>query len=348
MSSSTMLNPPRFCMAAVPAGSGNIVLSSYGSSVAFSELSSAYPLKLLSPRTSQDITNVAITYILSYGGGLVGGDQINLSVKVESNAMLVLLSQGSTKVFKTRGGQRLASVRPDTAKLGPLVIDTDGTSSPPTAQTMDFVVADRAGLFLLPDPVTCFRAASYNQVQTFRLSKDASAVILDWVTSGRMFMGEEWVFSRYYSSNEVWVDDTRVVWDAVLLDSQELDAQLPSRTLGDQLSPYSCYAMIILCGTMTQTTIEAMQARYNQMSELLWSLSSIPMNGGHHGKTTELVRTWLADALRPLEHIIGPNVYRTASFVALVITPIVFKHFRRTTSNEEARSVQDSLKDARI
>jgi hypothetical protein len=74
-------------------GGGRIVSRSHGSAVVFSELSSTYPLKLLSPRITQ--AGIALVYILSYGGGLVGGDRIKLSVDVGSETTLVLLSQVS-------------------------------------------------------------------------------------------------------------------------------------------------------------------------------------------------------------------------------------------------------------
>lgn len=57
----------------------------------FAELSCAYPLKLLSPRSKED--PVAIVYVLSYGGGLVGGDEVGLEVGVREGASLMLLSQ---------------------------------------------------------------------------------------------------------------------------------------------------------------------------------------------------------------------------------------------------------------
>jgi urease accessory protein len=61
----------------------------------FSELSYRYPLKLLSPRTNPapNCVPIAIAYILSYGGGLVSGDQIELDVDVGSNSALMLLTQ---------------------------------------------------------------------------------------------------------------------------------------------------------------------------------------------------------------------------------------------------------------
>lgn len=79
----------------IDVGGGRIVSRRHGSEVVFSELSSTYPLKLLSPRITHD--GVALVYILSYGGGLVGGDRVKLSVDVGSGTNLMLLSQVSRK-----------------------------------------------------------------------------------------------------------------------------------------------------------------------------------------------------------------------------------------------------------
>ena len=73
------------------AGNGKITLNLHGRQAIFSELSYRYPLKLLSPRVPYP--SVAIAYVLTYGGGLVSGDRINLRVNVDSGAMLILLTQ---------------------------------------------------------------------------------------------------------------------------------------------------------------------------------------------------------------------------------------------------------------
>jgi urease accessory protein len=90
-----MIDPPTpfSLVPKIQAGSGRIALRAQGRSVAFSELSAAYPLKLLSPRTIHD--KVAVVYVLTYGGGLVGGDQLKLCVNTEGEVVLVLLSQVS-------------------------------------------------------------------------------------------------------------------------------------------------------------------------------------------------------------------------------------------------------------
>lgn len=72
------------------AGGGRIVLSVHGKKAVFSELSSTYPLKLLSPHVQGE---TALVYLLSYGGGLVGGDEVDLLVDIEVGGRLILLSQ---------------------------------------------------------------------------------------------------------------------------------------------------------------------------------------------------------------------------------------------------------------
>jgi len=73
------------------AGHGKITAQIHNNQVVFPVLSYAYPLKLLSLRMHQE--GVALVYMMTYGGGLVGGDRISLSINIEQGARLVLLSQ---------------------------------------------------------------------------------------------------------------------------------------------------------------------------------------------------------------------------------------------------------------
>lgn len=74
-----------------PPGFGEIELRSAVAHTALSKLVSSYPLKLLSPRTPHP--NVAVVYVLTYGGGLVAGDRISLHASVHDGTVLVLLTQ---------------------------------------------------------------------------------------------------------------------------------------------------------------------------------------------------------------------------------------------------------------
>lgn len=73
------------------AGVGRIHLSLHSNEAVFAELSYCYPLKLLSPRVLG--SRSAIAYMLTYGGGLISGDSVNLSIEVDAGASLLLLTQ---------------------------------------------------------------------------------------------------------------------------------------------------------------------------------------------------------------------------------------------------------------
>ena len=229
--------------------------------------------------------------------------------------------KGSTNVFKTRPGPK-RSARPQETTLG----DNDITN-----QSLDVTITTTGALFLLPEPVTCFRAAKYDQTQVFRLTRDSSAILLDWITSGRKSIGEEWAFSRYFSLNEVWIENKRVARDALLLEEEQLvpetqsstiENPLPPRRLADQLAPYSCYATVIIYGPLTQDTIRYLAAQYEgttvfkcpKRPDLIWSFSPICEGRGCvlrvAGKETESVKHWLGAALHRLEGIIGKDIYR--------------------------------------
>lgn len=239
-------------------------------------------------------------------------------------------------MFKSRPGQRLASIRPTGFGASPRLISGDSL----TTQTIRYTVQPKSSLFLLPDPVTCFRSASYNQVQTFDVAPDASFVILDWLTSGRKALDEDWAFTRYYSENEVFIGGKRWARDVMLLEADEDTQQdgvslgegrLPRRTLRERLSPYSCYAMVLLYGPQAQRTIEKLQAMFEGITifkkrvpeDLIWSFSAIGVSGVGGsagagavvrvaGKETELVKGWLKEGLKGIEDVVSVDVYQRA------------------------------------
>lgn len=208
-------------------------------------------------------------------------------------------------MFKHRPGVRLAKVTED-------VDDVFGVS---TVQRLDVHVQNNGLLLLLPDPVTCFSAASYNQIQAFRLEQDASIVLLDWTTSGRMSRGEQWQFSRYYSVNEVWLDKKRIVRDVLLLEDADAGGVRP---LKERMGVYSCYATLILCGPKLRGITQMLAAVYREISiyqrtstpDLLWSMSQVEYGCVVRiaGAKTEGVRSWIREHLNGLVDCVGADV----------------------------------------
>lgn len=159
-----------------------------------------YPLKLISPSPSSAQKSVLV-FLLSYGGGLVGGDSVDLEVKVLPRSKLSLVTQGHTKVFK--------SPSPDVV----------------TRQVMTYRISSGAAMCLLPDPVQPFEDSVYSQTQIFHTEQGSSLCFLDWVTEGRTARGENWSFVKWTGRNEVWHHDSNsempdrlLVRDTVILE----------------------------------------------------------------------------------------------------------------------------------
>lgn len=251
--------------------------------------------------------------------------------------------QGSTKVFKMRTGDRLSTSlkRPQVPASTP-EIPAGGVASsssvpvstaPLTTQVMEYSVEGGAGLYLLPEPVTCFRDAAYKQIQRFHLKRTSSLVLLDSITSGRQACGEDWDFAKYYSLNEVWVEEKLVAKDVMLLAGPETQegsnrthSRIPKRQLRDQLAPYSCYAMVLLFGPQVLDIVQDLQAQYKEEivfqrkkpTDSIWSLSLLgesPLDGAIvrvAAKETEVVRSCLKSILRQLDKTIGVDTYQRA------------------------------------
>lgn len=170
----------------------------------------------------------------------------------------------------------------------------------------------------------------------------ASLVLLDWFTSGRMARGEQWVFSRYKSTNEVWrvypsphlttITSTCLAKDVLLLEQPSVSASRSARTipllqprsLKDKLAPYNCYATLLLFGPATRALSKSFAASYDAITQmqrreppdLLWSYSPLADGDGSivrlAAKETDQAKRWLKTALAALKDEIGSDAYGRA------------------------------------
>ena len=216
-------------------GQGSVVLSLLPPSrPSLSTLTYQYPLKLLTrspafiPESSvlENATQPVHLHLLSYGGGLLPGDVLEVSIRLERRTRLVLTTpQGSTKIYKTKpraaagmnhhhnGGYSNSKHTGNEA--------FDGAAADTSKQTLRVHVENEAALCYLPDPSVPFRHSRYEQDQKFTVnmdmsqgqttssSKSSSICVLDWVTQGRGSLGEDWDFHLWRGKNEVWTTDKK-------------------------------------------------------------------------------------------------------------------------------------------
>jgi urease accessory protein len=169
------------------------------------------PLRLLTPTNHG---HAAWIYTASYGGGLVDGDRIALDVEIGDGAAAFVSTQASTKVYRSPRGTS-AELR---ARIAP-----DGL------------------LVLAPDPVVCFAASRYRQIQQFDLARGATLVALDWMSSGRRAAGERWVFDEYVAQISVRLDDRLIVHDVLALRAEDGD-------LAARMGRFEVIAIAVLTG----------------------------------------------------------------------------------------------------
>lgn len=290
----------------------------------FATSRASYPLKLLSPKTlPSQPADLATIYTLAYGGGLVAGDVMSLRVEVDEGCGLVMLTQGSTKVFKRRPGIR---PRSHSLRIGSHP-DADHWTA---VQRLHVTLHPHSDLILLPDSVSPFKDSRYNQFQRFLLpaSRTASAIILDWVNSGRgqqqghQFAGHEvevWSMARYASTNEIIIGDKTIMRERMVLDN--LDR--PKQDIARHLAPYNVYATVLIAGPKFITLIEHLrlaaeevqQFQRHRPQELTWAFSIV--DEGRAGvlrlAATEVedVRLWLRGHLEKggMKDLVGEGLW---------------------------------------
>jgi urease accessory protein len=146
------------------------------------------PLKVLSVKRGR---SAAWVYAATLGGGLVGGDAIQMTVEVMRDARALLTTQASTKVYRSRR---------------------------PASQTISATIEAGALLAVVPDPIVCFASADFSQHQHYEMDRDASLVAVDWLTSGRHGAGERWAFSRYANRVVITREGRQIFNDALVLE----------------------------------------------------------------------------------------------------------------------------------
>lgn len=266
--------------ASVPQASGAAYLqfSQVGSRTVLQRAFAVSPLRLLAPRTPGAARWV---YVATYGGGLVGGDSIHLTIDVARGARALLASQASTKIYRSLAGAR---------------------------QQVRGRVGEDALLAILPDPVVCFSGSSFCQQQRYDLTAGASLVLVDWMTSGRHASGERWAFNRYESRVDVRRHGQRLVYDGVRLSTDE-------GAIADRMGRFNVCLVAILVGPLVSaaalSTVEAIAGLpVERNADLIVSAAKLGDEGALlkiAGLCVEQVGAVLREHLRPLTPLLGDD-----------------------------------------
>ncbi len=264
---------------AVPvAGRGVVAVEQAGARSIVRQAYATSPLRLLMPRNHG---HAAWVFTSTFGGGMVDGDGVDLSIDVAPEASAYVSTQASTKIYPSPRGTR-ADLRVRVGRGGALA--------------------------LVPDPVVCFAGARYHQEQRVHLDAGASLVLVDWVTSGRRTRGERWAFDHYAGRTVVTSDGRPIVHESLRLDPA--DGPLASR-----MGRFDVLAVAIVAGPrfahLASSLAESVAAmRVGRGSDLLVAAAALESGGcvmRVAGRSVEQVGHLLRERLRDVSAWLGDD-----------------------------------------
>lgn len=261
----------------IPRGRGDLHLARSGATTILRRRYAANPLKLLHPRNHGC---GAWIYASTYGGGLVDGDAIDIRMQLDAGATGFFSSQSSTKVYRSHA----------------------------TSQRLHATLDRDALLVVAPDPLVSFAGAHYTQAQRFDLHADASLIVIDCLTAGRVAMGERWAFRHYEGKITITQNGAASLCDVVRLDPAE--GHLPGR-----LKRFTALATVILCGPKLIKVGAELQSRIaaeglGRKAELICVASPLKQSGTLvriAGTSVENVLRKIHDCLNFVPELLGDN-----------------------------------------
>lgn len=242
----------------------------------------SYPLKILIPEHVGNGTCRWI-YPLTFGGGLVGGDKVTMEIDVQDGCCGLLTTQESTKIYHCEGEKE-------------------------TTQAFRFTVRDEALLCVLPDYVVCYKDAVYTQTQELRMCATSNLVYLDWLTSGRLALHEDWQFNKYLNRTEILVDGSLVFKDQVLMQDS------PYLTIHQSMKNYKAIGTCVLlgnklkdiCNELNKSLAPKKQFGQKYDADRVCSVSVITDKCGLSGLYIRFMATSTSAAFSIIQQIVSP------------------------------------------
>ena len=216
-----------------------------GTRTVLADLASRSPLQV--SRVLDRPDGWADVYLLNPSGGLLGGDDLAIEVRVDPGARVRLRTPGATKVYRSTGV--------------------------PTRQRVLISVAAGSALIYLPEPLIPFAGAWLQQAMEVDTDPNATACLGEVVGPGRWRRGERFAYRRLAFDLEVRVGGYRQILDHACLEP----ARWRPGTVG-RLGRFSHVARLFLLGRTAETSPIAVGSGLGD--EIVAGRSRLPCDAG--------------------------------------------------------------------
>ena len=226
--------------------------------------------------------NVPLLTLVNSSGGILGGDRLDIAIQLGPGATLALRAQAATKIYRSDRGPARSACR--------------------------FTLAAGARLDYLAEEIIPFAGSEYTQTTEVEIAADATMLLGEIVTAGRLARGERFAFTRLALDLQCTsggalllrdrsdlqparrrLDDTAILGDATIWGSyylltarsvepaliEELDDVL--RAVGDGTGGATA-GPVGMVGRVVSTSLDAVRGTFEQVRSLV--LSRRPSAGG--------------------------------------------------------------------
>lgn len=139
------------------------------------------------------LPHVPVTYLMSTGGGVVGGDRLDIDVRLADRSHAMITTQAATRIHRMDAGF--------------------------ASQNVTLTLGAGAVCEWVPDPLIPYAGSRFQQRLRATVPEDAVLVVSDVLTAGRVARGERWAVDALVSQVEITrpdgtpmvVDTTRIV-----------------------------------------------------------------------------------------------------------------------------------------
>lgn len=187
--------------------------------------------------------------LMSSSPGILSGDEYNILIEVAENAALQLHTQAYQRLF---------------------------TMQLCATQTANIHIADGATFIYLPHPTVPHAGASYVNTNNFYLQKNSTLVFGEVLTCGRKLNNEAFLYNKYHSITNIFMQKKLVIKENLLLQPSLFDV-----TIMGQLEGFTHQASVVyIHPTMNvPQLIPVLITTLHTQLNIEFGVSATPING---------------------------------------------------------------------
>jgi urease accessory protein len=214
------------------------------------------PLRVV--RAFENADGAALAHLHNVSGGLLGGDQLAMTVRAGPAAHVQLTTTGATRIYRPRA------------------------DAPVTTQTNEITVGENALLEYVPDPIIPFAASRFFQRTRIHLAEGAGLFWWEILAPGREARGETFEYHTLEMRTDIAAQSHPIAAESIRLEPHVR----PLASLA-RLGPFRTWATFYICRLGLQPNVWlALEGELREIAgdlphsgEVRWGISTLVAHG---------------------------------------------------------------------